>query len=72
MMIAITLITCNKQAVSEEHVWDFVEVLERGLRVPPITVRRISSTEFRLVDGRHRLEARRRLGQETVDATVTL
>jgi ParB-like chromosome segregation protein Spo0J len=71
-LIEICLITINKQPVEEDHVEEFVELLEAGRHLPPITVRKISDTEYRLVDGRHRLLARLRLGQTRVRARITL
>ena len=71
-LIEIRLITINKQPTEEDHVEEFVELLEAGGRLPPITVRKIADDEYRLVDGRHRLEARRRLGQTRVRARITL
>lgn len=71
-LIEIRLITINKQATEEAHVEEFVELLESGGTLPPITVRKIAADEYRLVDGRHRLEARRRLGQKLVTARITL
>lgn len=71
-LIEIRLITINKQATEEAHVEEFVELLEAGCTLPAITVRKISGVEYRLVDGRHRLEARRRLGQQRVRARITL
>ena len=71
-LIEIRIITINKQSVEEDHVEEFVELLEAGGRLSPITVRKITEDEYRLVDGRHRLEARRRLGQTRVLARITL
>lgn len=70
--IEIRCITINKQSVEEDHVEEFVELLETGYVLPIITVRKITANEYRLVDGRHRLEALRRLGHERVRARVTL
>jgi len=39
MQIPVNRIIVNKQKISEEHVDDFVEILERGMKVKPITVR---------------------------------
>lgn len=71
-LIDVRFITINKQSTEENHVEEFIEILESGRRLPAITVRKITATEYRLVDGRHRLEARRRLGQTHVRARVTL
>jgi ParB-like chromosome segregation protein Spo0J len=71
-LIEIRRITINKQPVSEDHVEEFVELIEAGTALPVITVRKIAEDEYRLVDGRHRLEARRRLGQVHVRARITL
>jgi ParB-like chromosome segregation protein Spo0J len=71
-LIEIRLITINKQPVEENHVEEFIELLEAGRTLPAITVRKIAGAEFRLVDGRHRLEARRRLGHTRVRARITL
>jgi ParB-like chromosome segregation protein Spo0J len=70
--IEIRLITINKQPVKEDHVEEFIELLEADRMLPAITVRKITDDEYRLVDGRHRLEARLRLGQTRVCARVTL
>jgi ParB-like chromosome segregation protein Spo0J len=71
-LIEIRLITINKQPVEANHVEEFVELLEAGRLLPAITVRQIGADEYRLVDGRHRLEARRRLGHTRVRARITL
>jgi ParB-like chromosome segregation protein Spo0J len=71
-LIEIRLITINKQPVTEDHVEEFLELLEAGRTLPAITVREISADEYRLVDGRHRLEAQRRLGHSRVRARITL
>lgn len=70
-IIDVHLISSNKQAVSEDHVQEFVELLEQGWKPPRVVVRRTGAT-YRLVDGRHRLEAQKRLGQTAVLAWVTL
>jgi len=70
-LIEIRLITVNKQPTEEAHVEEFVELLENGQQLPAITVRRVGVDEYRLVDGRHRLEARKRLGQAYVKARIT-
>lgn len=71
-LIEIRLITINKQPIEEDHVEEFVELLEAGGKLPPVTVRKIADDEYRLVDGRHRLEARRRLGYTHVLVRITL
>jgi ParB-like chromosome segregation protein Spo0J len=71
-LIEIRLITINKQPVEEDHVEEFIELLEAGRTLPAITVRKITDDAYRLVDGRHRLEARRRLGRTCVRARITL
>ena len=71
-LIEICRITINKQRVEEDHVQEFVELFEAGRKLPPITVRKITVDEYRLVDGRHRLEAQRRLGRSQVLARITL
>jgi ParB-like chromosome segregation protein Spo0J len=71
-IIEIRLITSNKQPIEEDHVEEFIELLEADRRLPPVVVRKISTEEYRLVDGRHRLEARRRLGQMCIRVLVTL
>ena len=70
-IIDVNAITVNKQATEENHVLEFVEMLENGWRYPAITVR---NTEFGyvLVDGRHRLEAHKRLSRNFIRARVTL
>ena len=70
-LIEIRLITINKQPVTEDHVEEFLELLEAGRMLPAITVRKIRCGEYRLVDGRHRLEAQRRLGRTQVRARIT-
>lgn len=40
MYIPVNRIIVNKQAISEEHVDDFVELLERGRKTKPILVRK--------------------------------
>jgi ParB-like chromosome segregation protein Spo0J len=70
--IEIRLITVNKQRTKEDHVEEFIELLEAGRQLPAITVRKITDDEYRLVDGRHRLEAQKRLGRVRVRVRVTL
>lgn len=88
MYIPINRIIVNKQAISEEHVDDFVELLERGRKVKPITVRKSTTCNctpmglqftdcecdqfWVLVDGRHRLAAHKVLGKEMIEVMVTL
>ena len=88
MFIPVNRIIVNKQAISEEHVDDFVELLERGRKVKPITVRKAKPTDniyigenldvffggelWVLVDGRHRLAAHKVLGKEMIEVMVTL
>lgn len=88
MFIPINRIIVNKQKISEEHVDDFVEILERGRKVKPITVRRFKEFKtvdlkgnvdvvfggelYVLVDGRHRLAAHKVLGKEMIEVFVTL
>lgn len=69
MSINTNHITSNKQPVDENHVLDFVELLEAGKTLPPITVRK-SASQYILVDGRHRLAAQRLLNKEQVLAYV--
>lgn len=68
--VPIHLITVNKQAVGEDHVLDFVELLEAGKRLPPITLRR-EGIGYVLVDGRHRLLAHKKLGLIAITARIT-
>jgi ParB-like chromosome segregation protein Spo0J len=53
---------------SEAHVEEFVELLEYGRRLPPVTVRWDLVSGWHLVDGNHRLEAHRRLGLPAIAA----
>lgn len=70
--IDVTLIFDNKkQVVSEDHIQEFVELLAGGKRFPPIVVR-YDGTGYRIVDGRHRLEAHKRLGRSLVRARISL
>lgn len=71
-IIEASLITVNAQAVQEDHVEELVELLENGRVLPPITVRKVSDAEYRVVDGRHRLEAQRRLGRTHVRVHISL
>lgn len=70
-LIEIRHVTSNKQRVEEAHVEEFVELIEGGWKPPPITVRAVA-TGYRLVDGRHRLEALRRTGHTVVRGRLTL
>ncbi len=70
-LIEISLILTNKQATDEDHIQEFVELFEQGWRAPLITVRRTGAV-YRIVDGRHRLAAHKRLGRTHVRAWVTL
>lgn len=87
MYIPTNRILVNKQGISEEHVDDFVEWIERGRTIRPITVRvatladkvyheydhHIESGKYYvLVDGRHRLAAYKVLGKEMIECLVTL
>jgi len=69
--IPIHLITQNKQQTVEDHVLEFVEILEAGGCLPPITLREIPPG-YLLVDGRHRLAAHKLLGRTTIKARITL
>lgn len=69
-LIEICLITVNKQPVGDDHVEDFVELLEAGKRTPPITLRQVGNL-YILVDGRHRLLAYKRLGRTHIKARIT-
>lgn len=71
-LIEIRFISANKQSTEEAHVEEFVELLEAGGKLPPITVRKIAADEYRIVDGRHRLEAHRRLGHSRILSRITL
>lgn len=55
--------------ISEAKVSALVQVIEEGLFLGAITVRRSGKTNT-LIDGAHRLEAMRRLGRETIRADV--
>ena len=70
-LIRISLITSNKQAVSEDHILEIAELIQSGKRFPPIVVRRIGDA-YRLVDGRHRLAACKLLGYTHILARITL
>ena len=72
MEILICKISVNGQRVSEERIEDLVDHFYGGGRVPPITVRELPDGTFRMVDGRHRLEAHRRLGLSSISSTVTI
>lgn len=69
-LIEVFTITVNKQATEEDHVLEFVEKLEAGWKYPAITVRK-TETGYVLVDGRHRLEAHKRLGRMYIRARIT-
>ena len=70
--IAVHLITAKfNQIVDENHIEEFVEILEAGRRLPPITVKVIGSDSYQIVDGRHRLEAHKRLALSTIKARIT-
>lgn len=69
--ISINLIIVNKQPVEGEHVEEFIELLETGKRLPPVTVRKVEGG-YVLVDGRHRLLAHKTLGITHISARVTL
>lgn len=47
MFIPISRIIVNKQKIDPEHVDDFVEILERGRKVKPITVRMANEVDER-------------------------
>lgn len=70
-LIEICLITVNKQPVGDDHVEDFIELLEAGKALPPIVLRASGAT-YILVDGRHRLLAHKRLGRTHIKARITL
>lgn len=70
--IAIHLITAKfNQIVDENHIEEFVELLEAGRRLPPITVKALGDSRYQIVDGRHRLEAHKRLALSTIRARIT-
>jgi len=70
-LLEVSTITVNKQATEEDHVLEFVELLERGWKYPPIVVRKQGST-YVLVDGRHRLAAHKVLGLKFIRARITI
>jgi ParB family chromosome partitioning protein len=55
--------------ISEAKVAALMQVIEEGVFLGAITVRRLGKTNT-LIDGAHRLEAVRRLGRETIRADV--
>ncbi len=69
--IEICQIVVNKQPVGGSHIEDFLELLEQGRHIPPITVRTIEGGKYVLVDGRHRLQAHIRYGLNIIDARIT-
>lgn len=69
--IDVNYIISNKQCVSGDHITDFVELLEQGKQLPPITVRR-GAGFYVLVDGRHRLAAHRIMNIKYIKANITL
>lgn len=71
LLIEISLITVNKQPVEGEHIDDFVDVINRGIKIKPITVRQDGS-KYVLVDGRHRLAAYKILNKTHIKAVITL
>lgn len=86
MYIPVNRILVNEQAISEEHVDDFVVLYEHGRKTKPITVREWFGNRtcdcpkdeclvegwYVLVDGRHRLAAHKILGREMILVDVTL
>ena len=67
-----SIVEKRRQAIDENHIEEFVELIEAGKRLPPILVRRDASDIFWLVDGRHRLAALKRLGRSHVEVLITL
>lgn len=57
--------------ISEAKVAALMQVIEEGVFLGAITVRRVGKTNT-LIDGAHRLEAMRRLGRETVRVDVLI
>ena len=55
-----------RSAVDPETIERYREALESGVKLPPLVL----MPDNRLIDGRHRLEAHRLLGAETVEAEV--
>lgn len=70
-LILISLITSNKQTVSEEQIDEYAELMQQGKRFPPIVLRQTGDT-YRLVDGRHRLGACKLLGLTHILARITI
>ena len=66
-------IIVNKQALNQEKLDDYIDLMSCAIpaRFPPIVVRETSDGPV-LVDGRHRLAARKYLGYAFVLARVTL
>jgi hypothetical protein len=66
-------IIINKQKVDQNKINDYADLMELSIpaKFPPIVVR-ISPEGPVLVDGRHRLAARKQLGREFVLARITL
>ncbi len=65
----ITVPKDRLRPISEAKVAALMQVIEEGLFLGAITVRRSGKTNS-LIDGAHRLEAMRRLGRETIRADV--
>ena len=88
MYIPISRILVNEQMVDVEKIDYFVELIERGWKMKPVTVRKATIDDkvrheyyhhieggleyYVLVDGRHRLAAHKILGKETIYAMITL
>ena len=71
--LEIATIQINKQPVNQEKVDDYADLMAAPVpaKFPPIVVRMTPSGPV-LVDGRHRLAARKQLGFRNVLARITL
>ena len=62
----------HRQRINEEKVLELVDVLERGACFyDSIVVRRDGKNRYQLINGRHRLEAHRRMGHRLVHCLMS-
>jgi hypothetical protein len=59
-----------REALNEQWVVGYAALMADGVRFPPINVMRIEGRRLFPTDGRHRIEARRRCGQTTIEVYI--
>lgn len=70
-LVQISSISVNQQVTCPNRIEEFVELLDAGKPLPPITIR-WNGDSYAIVDGRHRLQAHKLIGRLVIMARITL